>query len=306
MENTRKKIESLFGEFGVWKKLTADDWAMLIAENPEYANRQELKIKSVDYNSRRFTETLGERGGSEKRPPEAGEDLSAADAEDSRYRLFAEKRRDGICLFTSREWMLILSRQPRLFEFAKANGALDVLDDYSKSYIAAKQPSLADKFEIGENFQFENHPRKNKTALEIRFEEFVNSQKAAAIKKINEGGFAPKSITAEMWACAIEADASAAELCEKFSEIKDGNGTGFYAFGRSYWVRVLIGRNELCAAARKYRGFYALAPSDWRALLCSNFDFFEPLAAEFKAWGGFATSDWRGLLVHFIKREDKK
>ena len=129
MENTRKKIESLFGEFGVWKKLTADDWAMLIAENPEYANRHELKIKSVDYNFRRVM----------------------ADAADSRYRLFADNRRDGVCLFSSREWMLILSRRPRLFEFAKANGALNILDDYSKSYIAAKQPSLADKFEIGEN-----------------------------------------------------------------------------------------------------------------------------------------------------------
>lgn len=88
--------------------------------------------------------------------------------------------------------------------------------------------------------------------------------------------------------------------------MKDGYGTGFYAFGRSHWFRVLIRRNELCAAAKKYRGFYALAPSDWRALLCSNFDFFEPFAAEFNAWGGFATSDWRELLVHFIRTEDKK
>lgn len=307
MENARKKIESLFGGFGVWEKLSADDWAMLIAENPEYANRSELKIKSVDCDSYCLMEMRGERGEYGKRAPKEGEETtSTINVADPHYRLFADKYRGGVSLFTSREWMVVLSRQPRLFEFAKANGALKVLDDYSKSYIAAKQPSLADKFEIGEKFRFENRAPKNKTALEIRFEEFVNSQKEAALKKIGEGGFAPESITAEMWAWAIEADASAAELCEKFSEINGGNGTGFYAFGRANWLKALASQSGLCRYAKKYGGFRALLPPDWRELLCVNFDLFEPLAAEFGAWKGFAAGDWRDLLVYFIRGENKK
>lgn len=36
----------------------------------------------------------------------------------------------GILLFSSREWMIILSRAPKLFEFAVSRGVLNALDEY--------------------------------------------------------------------------------------------------------------------------------------------------------------------------------
>lgn len=69
---------------------------------------------------------------------------------------------DGILLFTSREWMIILSRAPNLFEFAVSKGALNVLDDYSKSFILHKQSSLGDRLCDKNKFEFSTSQAKKK------------------------------------------------------------------------------------------------------------------------------------------------
>lgn len=56
--------------------------------------------------------------------------------------LYIYKYIDGILLFTSREWMIILSRAPKLFEFAVSRGVLNALDEYSKSFILHKQSQV--------------------------------------------------------------------------------------------------------------------------------------------------------------------
>ena len=308
MEDALKKIEELFGRFNVWENLTADYWAMLIAQNPAYASRKELKIRSVEsgvYCEMERARGCGKYGNSTA--ASARNFAGAVDFADSRYALFVDKYINGFTLFTSREWMLVLSRQPRLFDFAKANGALGVLDDYAKSYISFKQPALAGKFEIGEKFEFAEYVPPQKTLLEIKFEEFAKARKADALKQFKElAASRPESATAEMWALSIEDDFSNAELCEKNSAIKNGKRSGFFAFGREHWLKVLTARNMACAAAKKYGGFGMLNSSDWRILLCSNFDFFLPLAEEFGAWGKFFAGDWHDLLAHFLKTDSQK
>ena len=56
--------------------------------------------------------------------------------------IYIYKYIDGILLFSSREWMIIQSRAPKLFEFAVSRGALNALDEYSKSFILHKQLSF--------------------------------------------------------------------------------------------------------------------------------------------------------------------
>ena len=308
MEGALKKIEELFGRFKVWENLTADYWAMLIAQNPAYASRKELKIRSVESGVYCEMERNKACGKYENLSKASAEKFAGSmDFADLRYALFVDKYINHFSLFTAREWMLVLSWQPGLFDFAKANGALGVLDDYAKSYIAFKQPALAGKFEIVQKFEFAEYVSPQKTRLEIKFEEFEKARKEDALRHFKEcAASRPESATAEMWAWAIEDDFSNAELCEKNSAVKDGRRSGFFAFDRALWLKVLIAQNKVCAAAKKYGGFGMLNSSDWRILLCSNFDFFLPLAEEFKAWGKFFLSDWHDLLAHFLKIQNQK
>lgn len=55
--------------------------------------------------------------------------------------------------------MTILSKVPGLFEFAVNRGALNLLDDYSKSFILHKQPLFVEnKFEFTTSLSIENTP----------------------------------------------------------------------------------------------------------------------------------------------------
>lgn len=122
--------------------------------------------------------------------------------------LYIYKYIDGILLFTSREWMIILSRAPNLFEFAVSKGALNVLDDYSKSFILHKQSSRGDRICVKNKFEFSTSQAKEKSSLEIEFDKKLTDERQKAIEDINTKILNNEKsliqITPRMWTLAIE------------------------------------------------------------------------------------------------------
>lgn len=130
--------------------------------------------------------------------------------------LYIYKYVDGILLFTSREWMIILSRVPNLSEFAVSRGALNVLDDYSKSFILHKQPSLGDRLCVKNKFEFSTSQAKEKSSLEIKFDKKLTDERQKAIEDINTQILNNEKsliqITPRMWTLAIENNPAISDL----------------------------------------------------------------------------------------------
>lgn len=143
--------------------------------------------------------------------------------EESNYpeALYIYKYIDGILLFTSREWMTILSRAPELFEFTVSRGALNVLDDYSKSFILHKQPSLGDSLCVKNKFEFSTSQAKEKSSLEIEFDKKLTDERQKAIEDINTKILNNEKsliqITPRMRTLAIENTPAISDYCEKYS-----------------------------------------------------------------------------------------
>ncbi len=114
----------------------------------------------------------------------------------------------GILLFSSREWMIILSRAPNLSEFAVSRGALNALDEYSKSFILHKQSSLGDRLCDKNKFEFSTSQAKEKSSLEIEFDKKLTDERQKAIEDINTKILNNEKslirITPKMWSLAIE------------------------------------------------------------------------------------------------------
>lgn len=122
--------------------------------------------------------------------------------------LYIYKYVDGILLFTSREWMIILSRAPKLFEFAVSRGALNALDEYSKSFILHKQSSLGDRLCVKNKFEFSTSQAKEKSSLEIKFDKKLTDERQKAIEDISAKILSNEDsliqITPRMWTLATE------------------------------------------------------------------------------------------------------
>ena len=218
--------------------------------------------------------------------------------------LYIYKYVDGILLFTSREWMIILSRAPTLFEFAVSRGALNVLDDYSKSFILHEQPSLGDRLLVNNKFEFPAKHSKEKSSLEIEFEKKLTDERQRAIEDINTKILNNEKsliqITPRMWTLAIENNPTISEYCEKYSNANGDKKTGYSAFDRENWLKVLLRHKEMSKIAIKYKAFKLFYSEDWRTLLCEDFDSFYPIAEEYGALQKFYESDWYMLIRRFI------
>lgn len=311
MEATVEKIEKLFDRFNVWDLLGENYWAMLLADRPEYAKQKHLKIKSVAYNPLIVMESNKhiylKKLENEKRMgnfPFSDEYKRRLEVDNYPEALYIYKYIDGILLFTSREWMIILSRAPNLFEFAVSKGALNVLDDYSKSFILHKQPSLGDRICVKKKFEFTISHAKEKNSLETEFDKKLIDERQRAIEDINTKILNNEDsliqITPKMWSLAIENNPAISDYSEKYSTANGDKKTGYLAFTRENWLRVLLQHKEIIKTAVKYKAFKLFNPGDWRTLLCEDFDFFYPIAEEYGALQKFYEADWYMLIRHFI------
>lgn len=311
MKEILEKIEKLFDRFNVWKLLGENYWAMLLADRPEYAKQKHLKIKSVAYDPLIVMESnkhiYSKKIENEKKIGSFPfTDDYKKRLEESNYpeALYIYKYIDGILLFTSREWMTILSRAPELFEFAVSRGALNVLDDYSKSFILHKQPSLGDSLCVKNKFEFSTSQAKEKSSLEIEFVKKLTDERQRAIEDINTKILNNEKsliqITPRMWSLAIENNPAISEYCEKYSTANGGKKTGYSAFDRENWLKVLLRHKEMSKIAVKYKAFKLFNSGDWCTLLCEDFDFFYPIAEEYGALQKFYENDWYMLIRHFI------
>ena len=244
MEATVEKIEKLFDRFNVWDLLGENYWAMLLADRPEYAKQKQLKIKSVAYNPLIVMESNKhiylKKLENEKRMgnfPLTDEYKRRLEVDNYPEALYIYKYIDGILLFTSREWMIILSRAPNLFEFAVSKGALNVLDDYSKSFILHKQPSLGDRICVKKKFEFTISHAKEKNSLEIEFDKKLIDEKQRAIEDINTKILNNEDsliqITPKMWSLAIESNPAISDYCEKYSTANGDKKTGITTMNSS-------------------------------------------------------------------------
>ena len=122
--------------------------------------------------------------------------------------IYIYKYIDGILLFSSKEWMIIQSRAPKLFEFAVSRGALNALVEYSKSFILHKQSSLGDRLCDKNKFEFSTSQAKEKSSLEIEFVKKLTDERQRAIEDINTQILNNEKsliqITPRMWTLAIE------------------------------------------------------------------------------------------------------
>lgn len=145
--------------------------------------------------------------------------------------IYIYKYIDGILLFSSREWMIIQSRAPKLFEFAVSRGALNALDEYSKSFILHKQSSLGDRLCDKNKFEFSTSQAKEKSSLEIEFVKKLTDERQRAIEDINTQILNNEKsliqITPRMWTLAIENNPTISEYCEKYSNANGDKKTGY-------------------------------------------------------------------------------
>ena len=312
MEATVEKIEKLFDRFNVWDLLGENYWAMLLADRPEYAKQKHLKIKSVAYNPLIVMESNKhiylKKLENEKRMgnfPFTDEYKRRLEVDNYPEALYIYKYIDGILLFTSREWMIILSRAPNLFEFAVSKGALNVLDDYSKSFILHKQPSLGDRICVKNKFEFSTSQAKEKNSLETEFDKKLIDERQRAIEDINTKILNNEDsliqITPKMWSLAIENNPAISDYCEKYSTANGDKKTGYMAFTRENWLRVLLQHKEIIKTAVKYKALKLFNSGDWRTLLCEDFNFFYPIAEEYGALQKFYENDWHMLIGNSYK-----
>lgn len=214
MKETLEKIEKLFERFNVWELLGGNYWAMLLADLPEYAKQKHLKIKSVAYDPlivmSQINIFIQKNSKTRKKCNFPFPDDYKRGLEVSNYPevLYIYKYVDGILLFTSREWIIILSKAPKLFEFAVSGGALNVLDDYSKSFILHKQASLGDRLCVKNKFEFSTSQAKEKSSLEIEFDKKLTDERQKAIEDISAKILSNEDsliqITPRMWTLATE------------------------------------------------------------------------------------------------------
>ena len=313
MKEILEKIEKLFDRFNVWELLGENYWAMLLADRPEYAKRKHLKIKSVAYDPLIAMESnkyiYSKKLENEKKIgnfPFTDDYKRRLEVNNYLEALYIYKYIDRILLFTSREWMIILSKAPSLFEFAVSRGGLNVLDDYSKSFILHKQPSLGDRLYVKNEFEFTTSHAKEKNSLEIEFDKKLFDERQRAIEDINAKILKDENsliqITPRMWSLAIENNLAISDYCEKYSKYFSTNSdkkTGYLAFGRENWLRVVLRHKEIIKTAVKYKAFKLFDSGDWRTLLCEDFDFFYPIAEEYGALQKFYERDWYMLIRHF-------
>lgn len=149
MKETLEKIEKLFERFNVWELLWENYWAMFLADLPEYAKQKHLRIKSVAYDPLIVMESnkhiYSKKLESEKKMgnfPFTDDYKRGLEVSNYPEAIYIYKYIDGILLFSLREWMIIQSRAPKLFEFAVSRGVLNALDEYSKSFILHKQSQV--------------------------------------------------------------------------------------------------------------------------------------------------------------------
>ena len=214
MKETLEKIEKLFERFNVWELLGGNYWAMFLADLPEYAKQKHLKIKSVAYDPLIVMSQINIfiQKNSKTRKRWAILRSPTSIRGDSKRAIirkpFIYKYVDEILLFTSREWMIILSRAPKLFEFAVSRGALNALDEYSRSFILHKQSSLGDRLCDKNKFEFSTSQAKEKSSLEIEFDKKLTDERQKAIEDINTQILNNEKsliqITPRMWTLAIE------------------------------------------------------------------------------------------------------
>lgn len=201
--------------------------------------------------------------------------------------------------------MIILSRAPNLFEFAVSKGALNVLDDYSKSFILHKQPSLGDMLCDKNKFEFSTSQAKEKSSLEIEFVKKLTDERQRAIEDINTQILNNEKsliqITPRMWTLAIENNPAISDYCEKYSTANGDKKTGYLAFTRENWLRVLLQHKEIIKTAVKYKALKLFNPGDWRTLLCEDFDFFYPIAEKYGTLQKFYEADWYMLIGNSYK-----
>lgn len=76
-----------------------------------------------------------------------------------------------------------------------------------------------------------------------------------------------------MWSLAIENNPAISDYCEKYSTANGDKKTGYLAFTRENWLRVLLQHKEIIKTAVKYKALKLFNPGDWRTLLCEDFDF---------------------------------
>lgn len=223
MEATVEKIEKLFDRFNVWDLLGENYWVMFLADRPEYAKQKHLKIKSVAYDPLIVMESnkhiyLKKLENEKKMGNSSFSDEYKRRLEVSNYpeAIYIYKYIDGILLFSSREWMIIQSRAPKLFEFAVSRGALNALDEYSKSFILHKQSSLGDRLCDKNKFEFSTSQAKEKSSLEIEFVKKLTDERQRAIEDINTQILNNEKsliqITPRMWTLAIENNPAISDL----------------------------------------------------------------------------------------------
>ena len=76
-----------------------------------------------------------------------------------------------------------------------------------------------------------------------------------------------------MWSLAIESNPAISDYCEKYSTANGDKKTGYLAFTRENWLRVLLRHKEVIKTAVKYKALKLFNSGDWRTLLCEDFDF---------------------------------
>ena len=187
---------------------------MFLADLPEYAKQKHLKIKSVAYDPlivmSQINIFIQKNSKTRKKCNFPFTDDYKRGLEVSNYpeAIYIYKYIYGILLFSSREWMIIQSRAPKLFEFAVSRGALNVLDEYSKSFILHKQSSLGDRLCDKNKFEFSTSQAKEKSSLEIEFDKKLTDERQKAIEDINTKILNNEKsliqITPRMWTLAIE------------------------------------------------------------------------------------------------------
>lgn len=169
--------------------------------------------------------------------------------------IYIYKYVDGILLFSSREWMIIQSRAPKLFEFAVSRGALNALDEYSKSFILHKQSSLGDRLCVKNKFEFSTSQAKEKSSLEIEFDKKLTDERQKAIEDINTKILNNEKsliqITPRVRTLAIENNPAISDFVKSIRPQMGIKKTGFSTFDRENWLKVLLRHKEIIKTAIK-------------------------------------------------------
>ena len=315
MDEIKNRIECLFDRFNIWETLTPDYWAILIGKNPDYINRSELKILSVPYDAYILMEYQKEKLAVKFKEKNSSDlnfskiDINSdTECEEVLLYLYEQKYVKGYTFFTSREWMLILSEVPDLIDIAKEFGALNVMDDYSKSYVIFKRPELKEYFATNEIFKFPNVEESNVISSEKILTEVISQKAEKVIEKIKslidaKDNNALLKVSADDWVSAIERDFAIMEICLAYSkpenEKSGEKSSGIFNFTNFHW-RMIILSNYDFIKAKERNVIKQLTAEDWRKFLQEDFKYFYSYADEINAWKIFFDSDWVSLLLYYL------